>query len=311
MIKQQSLYEAILRNKAIAGSAKNVRVALDLAGGVGSLFISRLLSYEGCVVHSIHDSPGIFPRMIDPTADPLTALSSIVLSEKCDAGFAFDCDADRLVIMDAEGRKLSGDATLLICLRYLLENTRNRVVAVSVDTSLAAEDLLREYNGRIVYAKVGEANVVRKMLENNCEAGGEGSSGGYIEPGFVLCRDGVYATTLITKMIKSEGSLKELLSNFQSYFQDRTNIEIKEREAGPKILERLSQSETGEIDRTDGLKIRLSDKSWVLIRASNTENVIRISAEGKSISRAKELVESYSLKIREIEDNMSETTQHS
>ena len=90
-------------------------------------------------------------------------------------GFAFDCDADRLVIVDPEGRKMSGDVTLLICLRFFLENTRNRTVAVSVDTSLAAEDLLREYNGRVVYAKVGEANVVKKILENKCGAGGEGT----------------------------------------------------------------------------------------------------------------------------------------
>ena len=168
----RSSYIEILRNKAGKDSAKGVKVALDLAGGVGSLFIPQIISYQGCVVHSLHGTPGIFPRIIDPTVDPLIALSNLVTSANCDVGFAYDCDADRLVIVSQKGKKLTGDATLLICLRYFLENTRNRQVAVSVDTSLAAEDLVREYNGKILYSKVGEPNVVRKIIENNCGAGG-------------------------------------------------------------------------------------------------------------------------------------------
>src|SRR5579875_2262032 len=281
VIRQRAIYYEILRARAGKDSAKSVGIALDLAGGVGSLFIPSLLAYQGCKVHSIHDSPGIFPRIIDPTLDPLGALSNAVTSQTCDVGFAFDCDADRLVIVDAQGRKLSGDATLLICLQYFLENTRNRTVAVSVDTSLAAEDLLREYNGRVVYAKVGEANVVRKIIENNCGAGGEGSSGGYIEPAFVMCRDGVYASTLIVKMIKSEGSLDTLLTRLNQYHQDRAKLEI-DRTRVRSILDALAGSEGGEVDRTDGVKIRLAEKAWVLLRASNTENVMRISAEARS-----------------------------
>lgn len=298
VIRRRAIYEEILRNKAGKDSAKGVKLGLDLAGGVGSLFIPNLLSYQGCTVHSIHDSPGIFPRTIDPTADSLNALSNLVTSNSCDAGLAFDCDADRLVIVDQEGRKLTGDATLLICLRYFLENSRNRNVAISVDTSLAAEDLVREYNGKIVYSKVGEANVVRKLIENSCGAGGEGSSGGYIEPSFVMCRDGVYASTMLAKMIRSEGSLKELLSNFKTYYQDRTKIETR-REMTGDVLNAIAQTEP-DADLTDGLKIRLGDKAWVLIRGSNTENVIRVSAEASSLERARQLVEEYSKRIIEI-----------
>ena len=106
-----------------------------------------------------------------------------------------------------------------------------------------------------------------------------------------MCRDGVYASTLITKMIKDQGSLEELVSGFKTYFQDRAKIDLP-RELGPKILEVLSGSE-GDVDVTDGVKIRKSDKSWVLIRASNTENVMRISAEAKSSEKARELVREY------------------
>jgi phosphomannomutase len=288
-------YVEILRNKAGKDSATGVKVALDLAGGVGSLFIPKVVSYQGSIVHTIHSAPGIFPRIIDPTADPLILLSDLVTSAKCDVGFAYDCDADRLVIVDEHGRKLSGDATLLICLRYFLENTRNRQIVVSVDTSLSAEDLVREFNGKIIYSKVGEPNVVQKILENNSGAGGEGSSGGYIEPSFVMCRDGVYASTMILKLIKSEGSLSKLLRQFPEYHQDRGKVEIDRKLTG-QILETLAATER-EPDQTDGLKIRMDDKSWVLIRGSNTENVIRVSAEAKSSERAKSLVSDYVRKI--------------
>lgn len=292
------LYLEALKNKAGKDSASGVKVGLDLAGGVGCLFIPSIISHQGCEVHTVHDTPGIFPRIIDPTADPLIALSDMVVDSDCDVGFAFDCDADRLVIVDAEGNKLNGDATLLICLRYFLENSRNRNVAVSVDTSLAAEDLVREFNGRVIHSKVGEANVVRKLVENNCGAGGEGSSGGYIEPGFVMCRDGVYGATTITRMIKEEGSLKQVLSQFSEYHQERANVRI-DRTLGPVILNELASVEKG-ADLTDGIKIFPDSKSWVLMRASNTENVMRVSAEAKTEQRAKDLVSEYSNRIKEI-----------
>ena len=299
----RAAYVEILRNKAGKDSARGVKVSLDLAGGVGSLFIPRVISYQGSEVHTIHGTPGIFPRIIDPTLDPLTALSDLVITSDCDAGFAYDCDADRLVIVDDQGRKLSGDATLLICLRYFLENARNRQIVVSVDTSLSAEDLVREYNGRIIYSKVGEPNVVQKIIENNAGAGGEGSSGGYIEPSFVMCRDGVYASTMILKLIKTEGSLSHLLDQFPEYYQDRDKIEM-DRSLTRGILESLACTES-EPDTTDGLKIRMDDKSWVLIRGSNTENAIRVSAESKSEERSRALVQDYIRKIKEIASDLS------
>ncbi|MDH2899710.1 MAG: hypothetical protein PXY39_01940 [archaeon] len=305
VFRRKALYIDILQAKASFKTASGIKVALDLAGGVGSLFITSIIAYQGCEVHTLHDSPGIFPRIMDPTADPLTGLSSVVKNEECDVGFAYDCDADRLVIVDQNGNKMSGDATLLICLRYFLENSRNRSVAVSVDTSLAAEDLVREYNGKMVYSKVGEGNVVRKIIENNCGAGGEGSSGGYIEPAFVMCRDGVHASTLITRMIKSEGSLSAITSNFKKYYQDRAKLEI-DTNLAPKILETLSNTEK-DVDLTDGVKVRMSDKSWVLIRGSNTENVIRISAESNSESKSAELVRDFTSKINQIAREISKT----
>jgi phosphomannomutase len=298
VFKKRALYYDSLLARAGKDTAKNVKVALDLAGGVGCFFIPTILRYQGCVIHSIHDSPGLFPRIIDPTSDPLSLLSRIVVARKCNVGFAYDCDADRLVIVDDRGRKLSGDATLLICLRYFLENTRNRSVAVSTDTSMAAEDLVREFNGKLFYAKVGETNVLKKILENGCGAGGEGSSGGYIEPSFAKCRDGVYASTIIAKMLRNEeGSLSDILSDIPTYFQARTRLEIQ-RDIAQKIVKQLSETE-GQVELIDGVKIKKSERSWVLLRPSNTEHVLRISAEAKTQEHANRLVKEYSEKALE------------
>ena len=127
---------------------------------------------------------------------------------------------------------------------------------------------------------------------------GEGDSGGYIEPSFVLCRDGVYASTMILKLIQSGGSLSDLLSQFTDYYQDRGRVEI-DRSLAPQILSVLAITES-EPDLTDGVKVRMNDKSWVLIRGSNTENVLRVSAEAKSPERSQELVKDYIRKINEI-----------
>jgi phosphomannomutase len=303
IFRRRPLYLEILSAMTATAAASGVKVALDLAGGAGSLFVPGVLSRQGCKVISMYDVPGIFGRIIDPTADPLKLLTETVRNEECDVGFAFDCDADRLVIVDADGTKLSGDATLLICLRYFLENSRNRSVAVSVDTTLSAESLIRENNGTVFHAKVGEANVVRKIIENNCGAGGEGSSGGYIDPSFVMCRDGVYGSTLITQMIKSEGSLKSILSGFKHYYQKRVNLTI-DKTIAPKIIHSLSMM-GGEIETIDGLKIRLNEKSWVLIRPSNTENVVRMSVEAETELRANQIVSEFSNKIKELERELS------
>jgi phosphomannomutase len=292
----RAVYPQRVIEAAGKGSCNGVKVAIDTGGGVGSLFIPNIFQELGCKVFVLNDTPSIFSRIIDPTVDELRELSEFVVSNGCDVGLAFDCDADRLVIVDASGRKLSPDSTLLTCMKYFLENSRNRKVAVSVDTTLAVDEMVSEYNGTVVYAKVGEANVVRKMIENNCDVGGEGSSGGYIESGFVFCRDGVYASTLVAKIIKQNRSLDQVLRNFPKYYQVRTKLEC-DRKLSLKILDFLLSTEK-KANTLDGLKVKLSNNSWLLVRPSNTENILRISAEAPRKEEAERIVSKYSTKIR-------------
>lgn len=278
-------------------SCSGLRISLDLGGGSGSLFIPKLFKEIGCKVLTFNDSPGIFSRIIDPIEDELKYLSEIVLKNGLDAGFAYDCDADRVAIIDDKGRKLQADFTLMLCLKYLMENTGLREAVVSVDTSMGLENIVNELGGKVYYSKVGEANVVMEMMKRGCKLGGEGSSGGLIVSEFVLCRDGALASALISKMIKQEGELSDLIKYFPNYHQIRNKIHCNKEDA-ERIISILAQ-EHHDFDATDGIKIKKKD-SWILIRPSRTEELLRISVEAKSKDIAEDIMKYYLRRIKSI-----------
>lgn len=282
------------------GVCHGIKVALDLGGGVGCLFAPHIFGKLACRTMSIHSTPGVFQRIIDPVSDDLSTLSRFVAADGCDIGFAYDCDADRVVVVDDEGRKLSPDDTLLICVKHLIESMSVRDVVVSIDTSIAIDEVVGKAGGRVYRTKVGEVNVVRGLLKAGSHIGGEGSSGGLIISDFALCRDGVLASAIITKIVKEEGGIKEALEGLPKYHQIRGKIPYAREKMGD-VIQRLSE-EKGEIDRIDGLKITFSDASWVLMRPSRTEDVLRVSVEAKDRIRAEALMMEYLAKVRSLSE---------
>ncbi|MGQ9718912.1 MAG: phosphomannomutase [Nitrososphaerales archaeon] len=298
-----SKYPEDLASYVGKGSCSDVRVALDLGGGVGSLFAPKVFRWLGCRVKTINDAPGIFSRTIDPTVDSLVDLSEQVIVNKSDAGFAYDCDADRVVMVDEKGRKLSGDLVLMLCIDYLMKKKGVRDIVASIDTSMGLEDLVSGMGGRIFYSKVGEANVVREMMERGCKVGGEGSSGGLIIADFALCRDGILASSLASMMIKQEGSLSNLIEGLPHYHQVREKISCGKEDA-KKVLDTLLQ-DFPDADITDGIKLKQKD-SWVLIRPSRTEDVLRVSVEATSKDRANGIMRHHLNKIKNLMENVFE-----
>ena len=278
-------------------SCSGLKVSLDLGGGSGSLFAPKLFKEIGCKVSTLNDSPGIFSRTIDPIEDELKGLSESIVANGFDVGFAYDCDADRVAIVDEKGRKLPADFTLMLSLNYLMRKRRLRNVVVSVDTSMGLEEMVNDLGGKVFYAKVGEANVVMEMMKRGCKVGGEGSSGGLILADFVLCRDGVLASGLISKMIKQEGKLSDLIKGLPYYHQIRKKIPCNKNDA-KRLLSILIQKQPN-VDTTDGIKFKHED-SWILIRPSRTEEVLRLSVEAKSEDRAEEIMNSYLKRINSI-----------
>jgi phosphomannomutase len=242
-----------------------LKLGLDLGGGK---------------FYSINDVHGVTSRGPDPTVDYLNELCMLVIANGLDFGFAFDLDGDRLVVVNRMGEKLSSDATLLICIASAI-NLGMKKFVTSIDTSIAVEKFIKDHGGRFDFSKVGEANVVSKMLEVDAEAGGEGSSAGFIMPKFNMCRDGFLASAIISSLDKKE--IDEYLDFSSQYVQIRSKISA-DSSLHRKVIEKLTDSFTAESSAVltiDGIKAIIDDDSWILVRPSNTEHAIRISIESK------------------------------
>jgi phosphomannomutase len=279
-------------------TCRGVKVAIDLGGGAGCGFIEDVLLRLGCKVTGVNQIPGIYLRGLDPTTDDLTDLRKLILQSSSEVGFAFDTDADRLVLIDKEGRKLPPDYTLLAGIKYLVNRFNIKKVAISVDTSLSVVRYLEALDLSVVTSPVGEVNVVNEIVDKACDAGGEGSSGGFVYPSFNLCRDGLLVALMVASLIKEVGGLDEIFRETKAYEQVRRSVPC-DRGEYYSIMEKLSSIEVG-ADRTDGLKISPNSDSWILIRPSNTENSIRISSEAPSASEALKLASRYEELIRDL-----------
>jgi phosphomannomutase len=217
----------------------------------------------------------------DPTSDKLTAL----ISKTKNVGFAFDLDSDRVILV-MNGEKKSSDITLGLGVVKAIKLGIKKFV-LSVDSSLAVEKYIIKHGGQVWRSKVGEANVIQMMITNNAEAGGEGSSGGFILKKFNMCRDGLLTSGLIASMIDDE-FIQEDVEFFESFSQIRNKVPVESSLHDKVITNMAKELETNyKIDQLDGIKININDNTWSLIRKSNTEDIIRVSTE----SNDKQLLE--------------------
>lgn len=280
-----------------------IKVGIDTAGGAACGYAEYLFKKLGLKYYSINGIAGISSRGPDPTIDELVDLRALVTANKLDHGFGLDLDADRLVVVNSEGKKLSPDMTLLLCIARALEMGLVRFVT-SIDTSIAIEKYIHNRNGKIVaYSKVGEANVVSKMLDVNAEAGGEGSSAGFIMPKINMCRDGLLAAAMISTLDKK--TVDECLKVASQFVQIRSKI-VANSSLHKTVIEKLPdvfKSDSYSILTEDGVKAIMDEDSWVLIRPSNTEHVIRISVESRG-EKAQTIYKKASEKVQTVYDQV-------
>mgnify|MGYP000356654367 FL=1 len=185
--------------KIIGNIENSPKIVIDNGGGAAKDFALNLLKNIGCDVEIINQELLGCSRGPDPTSDELTEL--IKTSNSKEIGFAFDLDGDRLVVV-RKGKKLSPDTTLGLGIAKALELGYKKFV-LSMDTSVSIEKFIKEKGGTSVRSKVGEANVIEEMIKNNSQAGGEGSSGGFILPEFNYCREGILTSGLICLLYTS------------------------------------------------------------------------------------------------------------
>ena len=272
--------------KIIGKISDTLKVAVDIGGGAAKEFPSQLLEKVGCDVVTINSKLEKSSRGPDPTVDTLEEL--VTNTKNRDIGFAFDLDGDRLVIV-INGEKKDPDVTLGMGVVKALElGCKNFVL--SQDTSISVEKYIKQNGGTVFRSKVGEANVTEKMIETKSQVGGEGSSGGFILSDFNYCRDGILTSGLIASIIKKDEFVDAL--NFMEKYhiiRDKVEYDSEHHDDILKVLHGKMKEKFGSVETLDGIKAIVDEDSWVLVRKSNTENSIRVSAESNSLEKVRNI----------------------
>lgn len=271
--------------RIIGNVSKTPSILVDAGGGAATEMAPHLLRSLGCHVGMIHNTT---PRP-DPTAGGLDELAA--RSTEYDAGVAFDMDGDRVVVV-IDGVVQPPDATLGLGVAAAMERGHRNFV-FSVDTSSMVERYVIQRGGTVSRCGVGEANVVDMMLRRGAGAGGEGSSGGFILGEFNWCRDGMLAAGLLASMV-SEDVVRHTINEVTGSTIIREKIQCDGALSDViGYVEEISE----ETDDTDGVRGMMGQDSWVLVRPSNTEDVLRVSVEGTNPERCKSIISEISRRV--------------
>ena len=269
--------------------SKNFTVVVDAVNSTGGLAVPDLLKKLGVNVIELYCDPnGEFPHNPEPLKENLKDLSELVIKEKADLGIVVDPDVDRLAFVSENGEVFGEEYTLVACADYFLKNNPGNTVS-NLSSSRALKDIT-ELNGcEHFFSAVGEVNVVEMMKEKNAVIGGEGN-GGIILPELHYGRDALVGIALfLTHLSKLNVSCSQLRSTYPDYFMSKQKVELNKSLDVDLILENLKRKYSKEkINTQDGLKIDFKD-SWVQLRKSNTEPIIRVYSEAKSQNSAEEL----------------------
>ena len=277
----------------LAIRAASYRVLIDSNHGAGSLLGLRLLKALGCEVVAVGDVPdGKFAHPPEPTAENLREIAARVREENCVVGFCQDPDADRLALVDADGRYIGEEYTLALCVQRALsqESTRGTIV-INGATSGMSERLASLAGVQALRSAVGEANVADKMIQCGATYGGEGN-GGPIDPRVGYVRDSFVGMAQVLDLMTSTGkSLAELADALPKLHIHKTTATVSADQL-PALFDAL-QSKHGDATPQlgDGLRLAWRDK-WLLVRGSNTEPIVRLIAEAESEDEAKALCQS-------------------
>jgi len=266
---------------------RKFKVAVDAVNGAGSFALPKLLENLGCEVVKIHCEPnGIFPRGAEPLQENLSDLSKAVKENRCDIGFALDPDADRCAIVDENGKPIGEEYTLAIAAETVLEREA-KPLSINLSTSRMCEDLAEKFGVKCYRAAVGEINVSLDMIEHGCIAGGEGN-GGVILPALHYGRDSLVSAALVLDLLARHSiKVSDWVKSHPSYAMLKKKFEIKNPVSA--AMEKAKKTfSSWNADERDGLWLG-KGKSFVHLRSSNTEPVIRIIAEAPSAEEAETL----------------------
>ena len=272
---------------------KKFRVGVDAVNSTGGIAIPRLLEQLGVEVVKLYCEPnGHFPHNPEPLKEHLGDICKKVVEEKADFGIVVDPDVDRLAFITDQGEMFGEEFTLVACADYVLSKAKGNVVS-NLSSSRALRDIAQKYGVTYSAAAVGEVNVVTEMKRVEAIIGGEGN-GGIIYPELHYGRDALVGVALFLSLLAERGgSVQQLRESYPAYFMSKNKIQLTEQINPDQILKAMEQKYAHEQTTTiDGLKIDFAD-SWVHLRKSNTEPIIRIYTEAKSQKEADALAQRF------------------
>ncbi len=267
-------------------------VAIDCINSVGGIIIPDLLKALGIkkILELNTKADGFFAHNPEPLPQNLKDISELVSGERADIGFVVDPDVDRLAIICEDGSMFGEEYTLVAVSDYVLKHTPGNTVS-NLSSTRALRDVTEKYGHRYYSAAVGEVNVVEEMIKRGAVIGGEGN-GGVIYPELHYGRDALAGIALfLTHLALSRMKVSELRRLYPDYVIAKKKIALPGGTDFSLILNKVREKfREHQIDERDGLRIE-HPEGWVQVRKSNTEPVIRIYAEGKTVEEAEDLAE--------------------
>jgi phosphoglucosamine mutase len=304
----QQLDETRLYIGKIKHSVKLFRkwhVVADSGCGATYSLAPKILGTLGCKVTALNSQPdGFFPaRSPEPNEASLKSVAKTVKALGADLGFAYDGDGDRVTFIDDKGKLANSDRVLAAYAGHVAKKNHGGIVVTNVEASMCIEKMVEPHGAKVLRTKVGDVYLSELMKEKNAIFGGE-PCGAWIHPQYHHCPDGILSSVLLLKALEDKNKdLTEMIDETPKYQTLRENIACS-NDAKYKIVKKVGQDATKifperkGLSKVDGIRVSL-ENGWILIRASGTEPLVRLTVEGESLKTAKSIMEKGIMQIQQ------------
>lgn len=303
-VDETSLYAEAVRRKVKLH--RKWHAVVDPGCGATYNLAPQILKSLGCKVTTLNaQADGFFPaRSPEPNAESLEPLAKIVENLGADIGIAYDGDGDRAAFIDERGNFADFDRTLAAYAGHVAKQKTGATVVTNVEASMNIEKMVEQNHGKVVRTKVGDVYISEEMKKRKAVFGGE-PCGAWIHPQLHYCPDGILTSALLLQALENEDTeLSDFVAQAPVYSTVRKNIACRNTEKN-RIMKQVSESlrsafpEHREMSDVDGVRLVL-ENGWMLVRASGTEPLIRLTVEGESLRTANKIMAKATLQVRKL-----------